>query len=61
MGAIAQAIRGTLYMMHWFVVMVSMTLRVSIRPKRLKWVKTVHHGAEFNSPLPETPEPSAEA
>ncbi|MEB3233419.1 MAG: glycosyltransferase family 2 protein [Leptolyngbyaceae bacterium] len=63
MGAIAQAIRGTLYMMHWFVVMVSMTLRVSIRPKRLKWVKTVHHGADFNSPLPETrePEPSAEA
>ncbi|MGK7890319.1 MAG: glycosyltransferase family 2 protein [Leptolyngbyaceae cyanobacterium] len=60
-GAIAQAIRGTLYMLHWFVVMVSMTLRVSIRPKRLKWVKTVHHGADFGHPLDHRePEPSAE-
>jgi 1,2-diacylglycerol 3-beta-glucosyltransferase len=39
-----QAILGTLYMLHWFPVVASTTLRMSIRPKRLKWVKTVHHG-----------------
>ncbi len=39
-----QTMRGTLYMLHWLVVMSSTTARVSIRPKRLKWVKTVHSG-----------------
>ena len=50
-GAIGEAIRGTLYMAHWFIVIVSMTIRLSIRPKRLKWVKTVHHGASLPNPL----------
>ncbi len=39
-----QTLRGTLYMFHWIVVMSSATARMSIRPKRLKWVKTVHQG-----------------
>ncbi|BAZ31329.1 glycosyl transferase family protein [Cylindrospermum sp. NIES-4074] len=40
-----QTIRGSIYMLHWLVVMSSTTARMSIRPKRLKWVKTVHTGA----------------
>ncbi|ACK72789.1 glycosyl transferase family 2 [Gloeothece citriformis PCC 7424] len=39
-----QTLRGTLYMMHWFIIIPSVTARMSIRPKRLKWVKTVHQG-----------------
>lgn len=39
-----QTVRGTLYMLHWLVVMSSTTARMSLRPKRLKWVKTVHTG-----------------
>jgi 1,2-diacylglycerol 3-beta-glucosyltransferase len=39
-----QTLRGTLYMFHWLVVMTSTTARMSVRPKRLKWVKTVHQG-----------------
>ena len=42
--AIAQAIRGTIYMLHWIVVMAATTTRMAFRPKRLKWVKTVHRG-----------------
>jgi 1,2-diacylglycerol 3-beta-glucosyltransferase len=37
-------LRGTLYLLHWIVVMSSTTARMSVRPKRLKWVKTVHQG-----------------
>jgi 1,2-diacylglycerol 3-beta-glucosyltransferase len=40
-----QTMRGSIYMLHWLVVMSSTTARMSIRPKRLKWVKTVHTGA----------------
>ncbi len=39
-----QSLRGTLYMLHWLIVMSSTTARMSVRPKRLKWVKTVHQG-----------------
>jgi len=39
-----QSLRGLMYMLHWLPVMISTTARVSIRPKRLKWVKTVHQG-----------------
>lgn len=35
---------GTIYMLHWLAVIASTTARVSVRPKRLKWVKTVHRG-----------------
>jgi 1,2-diacylglycerol 3-beta-glucosyltransferase len=41
-----QTLRGTLYMFHWFVVISITTARISVRPKRLKWVKTVHQGME---------------
>lgn len=42
---VLQTIRGMIYMLHWQVVMTSITVRMSIRPKKLKWVKTVHEGA----------------
>jgi 1,2-diacylglycerol 3-beta-glucosyltransferase len=32
-------------MLHWIVVMAATTTRMAFRPKRLKWVKTVHRGA----------------
>lgn len=40
-----QSLRGTLYMLHWLPVVGSTTLRMAVRPKRLKWVKTIHKGA----------------
>ncbi len=39
-----QALRGAVYMAHWFAIVATATVRMSIRPKRLKWVKTVHRG-----------------
>ena len=36
---------GAFYMLHWMPVIASTTARMSIRPKRLKWVKTVHQGS----------------
>ena len=39
-----ESLRGLVYMVHWQIVMLSITARMSIRPKRLKWVKTVHEG-----------------
>ncbi|MDX1977650.1 MAG: glycosyltransferase family 2 protein [Pseudanabaenaceae cyanobacterium bins.68] len=48
--AIFQTLRGAVYMLHWLPVMVSVTLRMAIRPKKLKWVKTLHQGlAQANS------------
>ncbi|MEM8718120.1 MAG: glycosyltransferase family 2 protein [Cyanobacteria bacterium P01_G01_bin.39] len=45
-----QSLRGLIYMLHWQVVLLSVTARMSVRPKRLKWVKTVHEGASsFNN------------
>ncbi|MBE9097799.1 glycosyltransferase family 2 protein [Tychonema sp. LEGE 07203] len=39
-----QTLGGTVYMLHWLLVG-TVTARISVRPKRLKWVKTVHQGA----------------
>jgi 1,2-diacylglycerol 3-beta-glucosyltransferase len=39
-------LRGTLYMLHWLVVVGSVTARISVRPKQLKWVKTIHQGSD---------------
>ncbi|NEO60117.1 MAG: glycosyltransferase family 2 protein, partial [Moorea sp. SIO4G2] len=39
-----QTLRGNLYLLHWMLVMAATTARMSVRPKRLKWVKTVHRG-----------------
>jgi 1,2-diacylglycerol 3-beta-glucosyltransferase len=37
---------GNLYMLHWLLVIATMALRLSVRPKRLRWVKTAHQGVE---------------
>ncbi|MEM6424412.1 MAG: glycosyltransferase family 2 protein [Cyanobacteria bacterium P01_D01_bin.128] len=44
-----QTLRGTLYMLHWLLVIASTAARISVRPKRLKWIKTVHQGAPNDS------------
>ncbi len=44
-NALGQTLLGIVYMMHWAVVMSTTTVRVAVRPKRLKWVKTAHTGA----------------
>ncbi len=41
-----QTLRGMVYMQHWLPVMIHNTARLSVRPKRLKWIKTVHQGLE---------------
>lgn len=53
-----QTLRGTLYMFHWLPIMASTTARISIRPKRLRWVKTVHQGSEEDWLEVEASEPS---
>lgn len=46
-----RSIHGTIYMLHWLIVVGSTNVRMSILPKRLKWVKTVHQGThEAESP-----------
>lgn len=47
--SLLQTLRGTFYMLHWILVMASTTARMSVRPKRLKWVKTVHQGSASES------------
>lgn len=44
--SLLQTLRGTLYMFHWVIIIASTTARMSVRPKRLKWVKTVHQGVD---------------
>ncbi len=44
-----QTMRGTFYMLHWMLVIAGLTARMSVRPKRLKWVKTVHQGTDEES------------
>lgn len=39
-----QSLWGLIYLFHWIPIMASVTARMSVRPKRLKWVKTVHSG-----------------
>ncbi len=39
-----QSLWGIIYLFHWIPIMASVTARMSVRPKRLKWVKTVHSG-----------------
>ncbi len=41
-----QTLWGNIYMLHWLLVIATMTLRLSVRPKRLRWVKTTHVGGE---------------
>jgi 1,2-diacylglycerol 3-beta-glucosyltransferase len=37
---------GILYLVHWFVVIPWVTLKMALLPKRLVWVKTLHLGQE---------------
>lgn len=46
-----QTLRGSLYLLHWFAIIPSITLRMSVRPKRLKWVKTTHQGREAGAAI----------
>jgi 1,2-diacylglycerol 3-beta-glucosyltransferase len=41
-----QTLWGNLYMLHWLLVISTMTLRLAVRPKRLRWVKTTHLGSD---------------
>jgi 1,2-diacylglycerol 3-beta-glucosyltransferase len=41
-----ETLRGTLYMLHWLLIIPSMTARLAVRPKKLKWVKTSHQGQD---------------
>ncbi|WP_199248381.1 glycosyltransferase family 2 protein [[Phormidium] sp. ETS-05] len=41
---VGKTLLGIVYMFHWFLIVASVSLRISVRPKRLKWVKTVHQG-----------------
>lgn len=43
---LVQTIRGMVYMTHWLVIVATVTFRMAVRPKRLKWVKTQHGEAE---------------
>jgi 1,2-diacylglycerol 3-beta-glucosyltransferase len=47
-SAIWQTVSGMIYMLHWIPVIASVTLRMCVLPKRLKWVKTQHQGAGEN-------------
>ncbi|MBD2179045.1 glycosyltransferase family 2 protein [Pseudanabaena sp. FACHB-1998] len=46
--AIIQSASGMIYMLHWIPIIGSVTLRMCVLPKRLKWVKTQHQGAGDN-------------
>ncbi|PSO48342.1 MAG: glycosyl transferase [Cyanobacteria bacterium SW_9_44_58] len=43
---LGETIRGTVYMFHWLLIIPSMTARLAVRPKKLKWVKTSHQGQD---------------
>jgi 1,2-diacylglycerol 3-beta-glucosyltransferase len=44
-SAIWKTVSGMIYMLHWIPVIASVTLRMCVLPKRLKWIKTQHQGA----------------
>jgi 1,2-diacylglycerol 3-beta-glucosyltransferase len=48
-ATLVQTLRGVLYMLHWMAIIASTTARMSVRPKRLKWIKTVHQGSSEES------------
>jgi 1,2-diacylglycerol 3-beta-glucosyltransferase len=43
---LVQTVVTIIYLFHWVPIVSSMTARVSVRPKRLKWVKTIHQGED---------------
>jgi 1,2-diacylglycerol 3-beta-glucosyltransferase len=50
---------GILYLMHWFVVIPWVTVRMALLPKRLVWAKTLHLG-DVDPDGPLSPEAEAE-
>jgi len=44
--SLLQTLRGMIYMLHWLPVVATTTARIAVRPKRLKWIKTIHHGMD---------------
>jgi 1,2-diacylglycerol 3-beta-glucosyltransferase len=46
---VGQSLQCMIYMTHWFIIIPSVATRMSIRPKRLKWVKTVHQDADLRT------------
>ncbi|WP_216904251.1 glycosyltransferase family 2 protein [Synechococcus sp. CCY 9618] len=44
---------GILYLVHWFLVIPWVTLKMAVLPKRLVWVKTLHLGADHGDPVVE--------
>lgn len=46
---LVQTLRGMVYMTHWLLVVGTVTFRMAIRPKTLKWVKTQHGDLEATS------------
>jgi 1,2-diacylglycerol 3-beta-glucosyltransferase len=50
-SAIWKTISGMIYMLHWIPVIGSVTLRMCVLPKRLKWVKTQHQGVMTTTEL----------
>ncbi|HEY9736760.1 MAG TPA: glycosyltransferase family 2 protein [Trichocoleus sp.] len=49
--SLVQTLRGFVYMFHWLMVISTMAMRLSVRQKRLRWVKTTHLGLEDELPL----------
>jgi len=47
-GLIGAVLGGSVYMLHWIPVMAATTARMCIRPKKLKWVKTLHEGGYYD-------------
>jgi 1,2-diacylglycerol 3-beta-glucosyltransferase len=41
---------GILYLVHWFVVIPWVVLRMALMPKRLVWAKTLHLGVTEAEP-----------
>jgi len=42
---------GIVHMMHWFVVIPWVTLKMALLPKSLVWAKTPHQGLDFEEDL----------
>ncbi|MBD2260067.1 glycosyltransferase family 2 protein [Pseudanabaena sp. FACHB-2040] len=49
--SLVQTLRGFVYMFHWLLVISAMAMRLSVRQKRLRWVKTTHLGLEDDLPI----------
>ncbi len=53
MGPLTAAL-GIVYLVHWFVVIPWVVLRMALLPKQLVWAKTLHLGVEGDGPVLES-------